>query len=660
MPVIYDNKPISPAPRVRFNTEKQELPDGRLLSSVVTATLIGSLTAQVTSGVITPLAIESRLSTILRRQEELRAIFANDGRLFEVQGLDGTQPVKFNAKVRSIEFSDGPWVDVCEYTVVLEGEDFSGENADNPHVADASESWSFEEAEAPHTYRVIHQVSATGKAVYDADGSITVSAWENAKSFVQNRLGLDWTTTNAIWSPKSGRTIAEESAVQPDTLVAYNRIVSENVNETAGTYEVSENFVLSANPYTESYTVTTRKVTDQPGTFVVVSINGSIQGLFTELHDNEAKLVNALAAWDTIQDILITRATLYANGATLNPRPSVAQSEANPRDGTVSYSYEYSDRTLVNDTFESYQTEVQTSIEDGVTTVTINGTIAGQHYADDAPGTNFFQRALDQWDSSSKLALFARCVADSGVNDLKPFPVSASMTPNRLEGTINYSYAYSNRTPETVKNEYNVERRTSREDGRTVLIVSGTLTGLRSANPTDPFAANDLLERYDNAKSYWDGMKDGLLGLAATYLDVAGVQSLAFATSEAHLPPQGQITYSYEFNSTPLPITPGALSESVNVSDDDAIPLIAVFPIPGSGDAGPVIQDLNAISEKKRSVTIEIVMPPSANLADITGYPVVDISPYVPSGTGVKKTGDNRQWNPVNGRFVRTVSWIYK
>jgi hypothetical protein len=98
----------------------------------------------------------------------------------------------------------------------------------------------------------------------------------------------------------------------------------------------------------------------------------------------------------------------------------------------------------------------------------------------------------------------------------------------------------------------------------------------------------------------------------------------------------------------------------VNVSDDDAIPLIAVFPIPGSGSAGPVIQDLNAVSEKKRSVTISIVMPPSANLTDINGYPVVDISPYVPSGTSVKKTGDNRQWDPVQGRFVRTVSWIYK
>jgi hypothetical protein len=644
---------------VRFNTEKQELPDGRLLSSVVTATLTGELAAQSNGEAVTPLTIEARLSTILRKQEALRDIFSVDGRLFEVQGWDGTEPVKFNAKVRSIEFGEGPWVDVCPYTVVLEGEDFSGENADNPHVAEASESWSFEEAEAPHTYRVSHEVSATGKAVYDADGSITVAAWENAKAFVQGKLGLDWTATNAIWSPKSGQDLAGESAVQPDALTPFNRVVAETLNETAGTYQVTETFVLSANPYTEAYTVQTRRVTDQPGTYVVVSISGSIQGLFTELHDNEAKLANALAAWDTIQDLLITRATVYA-GAALNARPTVAQSEANPRDGTVSYTYEYSDRSLVNDTFESYQVEAQAGIEDGTTTVTINGSVAGQHYADDPPGTDFFQRALDQWNSSSKLALFARCVADSGVNDLRPFPVSATMTPNRLEGTITYSYAYSNRVPETVKNEYSVERRTSREDGRTVIVVSGTLTGLRSASPTNPFAANDLLERYDNARAYWDGMKEGLLGLAATYLSVAGVQPLAYQTTESHLPPQGQITYSYEFNSTPLAITPGALSESVNVSDDDAIPLIAVFPIPGSGSAGPVIQDLNAVSEKKRSVTISIVMPPSANLTDINGYPVVDISPYVPSGTSVKKTGDNRQWDPVQGRFVRTVSWIYK
>lgn len=659
MPVIYDSQEIRPAPYVRFNTEKQELPDGRLLSGVITATLTGSIAAQSIAGVLTPLAIEARLSTILRKQEALREVFANDGKLFEVQGLDGTEPVKFNAKVRSIEFADGPWIDECPYTIILEGEDFSGENEDNPHVSDASESWSFEEAEAPHTYRVIHEVSATGKAVYNPDGTLGVAAWENAKAFVQNKLGLDWTTTNAIWSPKSGLNLATESAVAPDALTAYNRIVTENITETSGQYQVTENFLLSSNPYTEAYNVSVRHITDAPGVFVTVGISGTIQGLFTELHDVEAKLTNALSAWNTIRDILITRATAYADGATLNPRPSIAQWEPNPRDGTVSYTYEFSDRQIVNDTFETYSVEASTSMEDGTTTVTITGTIQGQLYADDTPGTNFYQRAFDQWDSTVKFALFARCVSQTGVNDLKPFPATASMTPNQLEGTVGYAYAYTNRTPETVKNEYTAEIRTSREDGRTTLVVSGTLTGLRSANPTNPFAANNLLERYNNAVAYWGGMKDGLLGLGATYVDVTGVHSEPYTKSESHLPPQGQIQYSYEFNSIPLPLTPGALSESVNVSDDDSVPLIAVVAIPGE-PTGPVIQDLNTITEKQRMLTIEIVMPPAVDASDISGSPVVDISPYVPSGTSVKKTKDNKNWTPSSGRFIRTVSWVYK
>jgi hypothetical protein len=663
MPVIYGTTSLRPAPQVSLANSYQTLGDGRFVGSTVTATLKGTIVADKLADTDTPHAIEQKLTTIIQKQADLRKVFSLDGLWFEIQGYDGSAPVKFIAIVDSIEFAEGQWVDKCDYTVVLHGETVAGEEGEANHIESASESWQYEEADGLHTYRASHTLQAKGKTYYESGGgTVTKKAWEWAKDFVVNKLTLDWGGVNASWSPKAGKEIFETGAIQPEnSLLPFNRVITQNVDEDEGTYNVTENFFLSTTPYWEEYTVSSRKDFANPQTSNLVSINGVIHGLATGLHNPESKLVNSQARWLTVKTLLYSRASAYAPGITLNVKHTSQSVEFNVNEGTVSYNFEWNDRLLTY--FEFYNVAMQTSMEDSKTTVTVDGSIIGERYFDDPYPTDLlvrYNRALVQW-NISKLLIFTRALTDSGITDLQPFPVSATMTPNKQDGAITYSYVFDNRIPQSVRHDYTVSTHYSREDGRTVISIDGTITGLRLASPTIPFGINTPLERYSNANSFFGGISGSLIGLASTYIDVSKVNPLPFGKTVSHVPNSGQLTYQYEFNSNPLPCVAGSLSENITVTDDAATPVIAIISVLGR-QKGPVMQQIGTVKEKRRSVSIEVVMPVdfTTNICSAVIPPAIDISAYAPTGNPVYLEQDQTQWSPSSGHLSRTVAWIYE
>jgi hypothetical protein len=120
------------------------------------------------------------------------------------------------------------------------------------------------------------------------------------------------------------------------------------------------------------------------------------------------------------------------------------------------------------------------------------------------------------------------------------------------------------------------------------------------------------------------------------------------------------VSYSADFTSTVMPLTPGALTEIVTLQDESAVPVIAEVPVFGRTQ-GPVIQDMNTVTAKKRTMTVEIVMmPPKFGCSLTVPRPTFDITPYVPAGNPVKVTGDVSNWVDRLGRYTRTVSWTYE
>src|SRR5690606_21036907 len=127
---------------------------------------------------------DSRFKAIIRKQEAIRQLFAEEGLVLEFQSFDGSQPMKCNPRILGITFQDGQWYDTCDYTVNCECDVLSvngllvGEDDFDQYIAAASESWNLEtleEAESdllPRTYRLTHSVSAKGKRFYKSDGSL--------------------------------------------------------------------------------------------------------------------------------------------------------------------------------------------------------------------------------------------------------------------------------------------------------------------------------------------------------------------------------------------------------------------------------------------------------------------------------------------------------
>lgn len=281
-------------------------------------------------------AIQAKIGAMIK-------LFSTDNQWFEIQPWDGSAPVKFKARLKSINFDNGPWFDVCKYNIVFETECiYFGSNQvcayDNAQTL-VDETWEIEPVDDTlRAYRVSHSLSSQFPDAYDDSGVVSQLGWLRAKAAVEAKYGIGSTLSVLA------------GTVDLSLFTAYNHIrqVSENVTE--GSYHVNESWVCFQPqgdniPAIEDYTLTTRET----GGLVNVSINGTITGLFSRNSTNfdqitTTKQNNAEAKWAIVQTILPTRAQ-SATSALLNPTPITRQKVENFPQGIISYNYEYNSRS---------------------------------------------------------------------------------------------------------------------------------------------------------------------------------------------------------------------------------------------------------------------------------------------------------------------------
>lgn len=171
------------------------------------------------------------------------------------------------------------------------------------------------------------------------------------------------------------------------------------------------------------------------------------------------------------------------------------------------------------------------------------------------------------------------------------------------------------------------------------------------------------------------------------------LNKIPVSTSETHNPRKGTISYSYEFNNKFTRIT-GVLYENISIEDTGPTDVIAEAFVLGRA-LGPVLQNLNSKTASRKQVSIEVgVVPPSsikgffmqqnecplftgghvyqAITGIIEGFKpfgdrdasifgnVKGFSPRTAIAGQVYVASDSQSWNPNEGRFSRTVSWIYQ
>jgi len=351
--VSYNSKKLIPAPFVAISKEYSNATEGYRVGSVFRFTVIGKIVAHkgsptslgafhTTSGYPADETIpdESKLKSIIRKQEAIRELFRDEGRSFEIQSADGSAPIKCNPRIISITFPEGNWYNTCDYTIELEAdvihgplsteEDFPVEIDDldlAQYIKSASENWTIEENRDNDviTYVVTHNISAVGKRHYDSTGTMTQRPWEWARDFVATKISNTnphSLITNLLMGNISGHT-------------AYSQSTSENIDQIAGSYSYTRVYTYSDQNYTENFTVTTDTSETRR---ITVTVSGEIRGLGDT---QSARFTNATNAFS--EPTIYSRALTYS-GATLHVEPLTKSVGKSPSSGIVSYNYSFNDR----------------------------------------------------------------------------------------------------------------------------------------------------------------------------------------------------------------------------------------------------------------------------------------------------------------------------
>lgn len=357
--VLYDGKRLIPAPLVSISKSFQKSGDGEIIGTTFSLTLTGTIVAYMGSPDSTgtfweasdyppdeDIAADSHLGSIQRKQEAIRWLFRQEGKQFEIQSSIVDDPVRCNPRIIDINFQDGIWFDRCDYTISLEcdqlvGGPFAEEDAFAQYLSDVSEDWSIdtneehaEDLNIPKTYSVSHTISANGKRFYDSTGALVKEPWLYAKEYVQSRVGYD------------ANLLASGIHNLPSYYSGLNHARNESINKKAGSYSLTETWLVASGLATEVFSVSTTDALDSP--YANVSIEGTVTGY--DQRDSNLNLItskwsNAEDKFASIQNLTFIRAQQFS-GLTLNIDPVNETIGRNPIQGTINYSYEYNTRPI--------------------------------------------------------------------------------------------------------------------------------------------------------------------------------------------------------------------------------------------------------------------------------------------------------------------------
>lgn len=345
-------------------------------------------------------SIGKRLDAILTKQNALRELFAIDGQKMEIQPITGDGPrIICYPTVESINFEEGIYTDICRYTINLVANTLLDQDGNvftdggiydsvktsedvmisghGGFVEDCNDSWSIEVDESfgqsysdnqfiPRAYRITRNITATGRVSYvssNPTGDVTASgnkprrieAWFQAKEFVKKKY-LSSNGLNSYPGSNAGATLAS-GVINLNNYRGYNHIRTENIDTSAGTYSVSETWlVASGSNAIENYNISIQAGIDNA--FVQVSIDGTIKGLSDIEASGYVPVSNLTTPYDKARLKYLelsnngqfgVGSTIYkrANNAcnqVLNSQPSTISIGANELNGEITYNLQFNNR----------------------------------------------------------------------------------------------------------------------------------------------------------------------------------------------------------------------------------------------------------------------------------------------------------------------------
>ena len=385
-----------------------------------------------------PGLLSSGIEQVVSHINDIRDIFnGNGGNLYLYDTGNKLVLQGKGATIKSLKFdeSDNRWFNYASYTVDLEFNeiDFLGCNdnavipctgsffhTDQSKVTTSdnlvdfkkyklksfNDKWTFNldnEIYTQKNFKVTYTISATGKHYYDSSGQL-IPAWLQAKNFVQDRLYtqikalIDGAVALSNIDDKDGCSATHSAAdlYQQDTdkslfknfdngtsnYKIYNEIINCNTSESAGSFSVTYNAIISAqdlgagdaNNATHTHTQSISTTNDGTDYSTTLSVQGTVQGMirggiidlvqqdfdlpkqgtFLTKYDGETtKYNNALTSYyhyigrDTDlrdgfkNDKNITQSRLLIKNGYGSAIPSSFVLDHNYHEGSISYSAQY-------------------------------------------------------------------------------------------------------------------------------------------------------------------------------------------------------------------------------------------------------------------------------------------------------------------------------
>jgi hypothetical protein len=683
----YNGYRLTPAPLVNYRKSFSRAGDETKLGVNYTIVLNGSLIAwrgsPNSSGVFSTvggadladenIAQVSRLASTSRKQEALRSLFSQDGKLFQYQSPDNTStPVSCYPVIRGdINFAEGIWTDRSDYTIELGVNDFidspfSAENdvAFSEKIASATDTWEVNPGDTPYTYSLSHNTNAVGQTYY-LSGVRPSSAWEYARSFVNNQLGLGYNTNPGL-GLIAGSSVFANSTLNLTGLNPYNYSRTENIDELGGSYGVNETWILASGNAVENYTANVTNAFEGSNFTQSVSIQGQIKGLYVNLNDYVTRFTNAKLYYDNyVAGQLFTRASgLISSGINLNNLPSVSNIDYDPTNGTVNYNTSYDNRSTGTSGTRMELSVVRTqSLEDYIITVKVDGNIIGRSFSDPTTKLATAQYAFDQLVAASGFYNYA--TQYSKVSGLMPTPADASQSEDIINGSINFSFTYTNRPLDSVIEQYEVSKSFDRGDGVTKVSVNGNIIGLATNIYSVGVSGSDIQAvKYANASGYYASISPLIPMRAIMYGSPLVNTGVYVSISEGRNPIGGTVSYNYSYDSTAPPIFSGALSEIITMTNNGGGDTYAVIPIPGRS-SGPITQNISTPTQRSVTISIELVVPigtggySSLYAAKPNPAPILLFTPSGLRPIGTYALDPTESFSIQNGRYTYSQTFPY-
>lgn len=355
--------------------------------------------------------LDKAATAIITKQRALRALFARDGQRVEITDYqEDRAAIVFYPRLLDISFSEGIWVDRCDFSITFEADTLlygEGEVAglvdeDGSIISDGlvksglleediiddlssvqgfistyTDDWDLQidqsfgtDTSNPFSYVITHTVTANGRQHWGPNGE--QEAWKEARRFVRGRLAqngiYDYPNIDfpVGWDGTQPVTFAPETIGLTAFFTGYNYKINETINETDGSYSITESWNVSPSDTQEpdqedksdeTYNTTTTISNGDP--YVSVSVDGSIRGLSEDTvngvvgdPDNDfSALENAMSRWHFLTNnaqfgvgCLLYKRLNSLVAVELNSQPLTLTVSQDVFTGEISYNAEFNNR----------------------------------------------------------------------------------------------------------------------------------------------------------------------------------------------------------------------------------------------------------------------------------------------------------------------------